>query len=207
MATRGTTDTSANPTTPKAKNDGAIVAMGGNIKNASQRQNVTSAPTYTTLATGRPAGVTVPLPDTNARIATGNTKQSTSPLGCTYQPYSSGPFAYSPDSNDNFMIMGQTTKICGVANTNLKFLAADGGQRKKVNSVEKLTTTDYGAFDYASGIAIGPTTLGYWLCGSGASPGDSEARVNRLVPGEFCINIGGGKDAVPTYKNYARKTG
>lgn len=196
------------------KNNSATVVYGGNVP--SNSTVVTNAPGLTVVGfRGGKVGSSVPEAHTDANIAGGTYRRG------TYKPYSAGN--YGLQVAGQYVMMGQSTHLAGVANTTLQS-CANNGFRIGVKRVRGIRTSWTSAWSWTapSGTnAHGENTLKVTYTATKATHNysndgtvgntnefgsDAEAAPTRAVPGEFTYAEGKG-GGLPTQRDYPAVVG
>ena len=198
-------------TTPDLKNNGATVAMGGNIDTT---RTVTNAPGMTHINTPNTAGA-------RRRGDHRNNPQARTTLG-TQTTKGSGTFAY-------VMLAGQfvgkrmATESNGVTTAVTGDTLLSGGRgkghrsRTAIHYLETTRALGVNTWNYVTGAISKGGTAGNQIqfidpaSGGGSTAADSAARPTRAIPGELVYTAHGmafsGSLAVALSDDYKAKTG
>ena len=198
-------------TTPDLKNNGATVAMGGNIDTTN---TVTNALDYTVVNTPNSAGA-------RRRGDHRNNPQARTTLG-TQTTKGSGTFAYVMLSG-KFIGKRLSTEINGVTTAVTGDTLLSGGRgkghrsRTAIHYLETTRALGVNTWNYATGAITKGGTAGNAVqfidpaSGGGSTAADSAARPTRAIPGELVYTDHGmafsGSLAVALSDDYKAKTG
>lgn len=178
---------------------GVIVGFAG------QTVGVVTAKTVLGVPSGQKVGTVVPHGESLATMAAGTNTSS------AFKPYSAGNYAKT--NTGEYIMLGQSTKIAGVANNLFRNPAGDAGNRKSIN-VKAAMDRSYAvtAISYITGALSGSAKTYYWRKMDAALTHPAVAvaqqdhvvvpNITRAIPGEFTISETG---KTPTNKDYDAK--